>query len=64
MKTALGLIAIDSIEVIDPAKLGETDAKAAGLPDLKALQKMLAASEGEHYRIRLHAVVLRSSGTA
>jgi hypothetical protein len=54
IRTALGLLAIDSVEVIDPATLTDADAQRAGFRDLAALNRMFAASEGEHYRIRLH----------
>lgn len=55
IRTAIGLIAIDSIEEIDPKTLGEADAAAAGYPSLAALNKMFESQEGTCYRIRLHA---------
>jgi hypothetical protein len=54
IRTAIGLIAIDSIEEIDPATLGEADAAAAGYPSLAALNRMFESQEGVCYRIRLH----------
>lgn len=54
IRTAIGLVAIDSIEEIDPATLSEADASAAGYPSLKALHAMFESQEGVCYRIRLH----------
>jgi hypothetical protein len=52
-RTQLGMVAIDSVEVIDPASLTEADAKAANYPDLASLHAMFDAQEGTCYRIRL-----------
>jgi hypothetical protein len=54
IRTAIGLIAIDSIEEIDPVTLSEADAASAGYPSLKALHAMFDSQEGVCYRIRLH----------
>jgi hypothetical protein len=54
-RTQLGMVAIDSVEEIDPATLTEADAKAANYPDLASLHAMFDAQEGKCYRIRLHA---------
>jgi hypothetical protein len=54
IKTAMGILAIDNVELIDPSILTDADAQAAGFKDLTALSKMFAASAGEHYRISLH----------
>ena len=53
-RTQLGMVAIDSVEEIDPTTLTEADAKAANYPDLGALHAMFDAQEGTCYRIRLH----------
>ena len=50
-RTQLGMVAIDSVEEIDPATLTEADAKAANYPDLAALHAMFDAQEGTCYRI-------------
>lgn len=52
-RTQLGMVAIVSVEEIDPKALTEADAKAANYPDLAALQAMFDAQEGTCYRIRL-----------
>lgn len=53
IRTAMGVLVIDHVEIIDPSTLTEADAHAAGFNDLAALNAMFAASEGEHYRIQL-----------
>lgn len=54
IRTAIGLIAIDAVEEIDPKILGEADAAAAGYSSLAALNRMFESQEGVCYRIRLH----------
>jgi hypothetical protein len=51
----LGMVAIDSVEEIDPKTLTDADAKAANYPDLASLHAMFDAQEGTCYRITLHA---------
>lgn len=53
VRTALGLVAIDAIEVMDPEALTEADAAAANYPNLAALQAMFASQDGTCYRITL-----------
>lgn len=53
VRTARGLVAIERIEVIDPAALTEADAKAANYPGLSALQAMFESQQGTCYRISL-----------
>lgn len=52
-RTALGMVAIDAVEEIDPATLTEADAAAANYPSLAALQAMFESQEGVCYRITL-----------
>lgn len=54
VKTQLGLVGIDTVEVIDPATLTEAEATEAGYPSLAALHAMFDSQEGTCYRIRLH----------
>ena len=54
IRTALGMIGIDSIEVIDPAALTEAEARDAGYADLAGLISMFESQQGVCYRIRLH----------
>jgi hypothetical protein len=55
LTTAIGVLAIDSVERIEPSELTEDDARAAGAA---SLQELLDAPqlrrEGDLYRIRLH----------
>lgn len=53
VRSQLGMIAIDAVEVIDPAALTEADAAAANYPSLAALHAMFEAQEGTCYRITL-----------
>ena len=53
VRTQHGMVAIDSIEEIDPATLTEADAAAANYPSLAQLQAMFASQEGTCYRIAL-----------
>ena len=52
-RTQLGMVAIDSVEEIDPKTLTEADATAANYESLAALHAMFDAQEGTCYRIRL-----------
>ena len=52
-RTQLGMVAIDSVEEIDPRTLTDADAKAANYPDLASLQAMFESQEGTCYRIKL-----------
>lgn len=53
VRSQLGMVAIDTVEAIDPTTLSEADARAANYPSLAALQAMFDAQEGVCYRIRL-----------
>ena len=55
LRTAMGLIRIDAIEIIDPDTVTEADARAAGYTDRRAVLAMFASQEGTCYRVRLHA---------
>ena len=52
LKTAVGLLAFDRVEVVEPAEIGEEDARHAGFPSRAALLEALAkVQEGDVYRI-------------
>lgn len=51
LRTALGVVAIDGVEPIDPSLIGEADALAAGYASRHDLSSELSAGEGEVYRI-------------
>jgi hypothetical protein len=66
--TPAGMIEIDSIEVVDPASINDTEAAAAGFASADALRARLAkAAEGDVYRVAFHLagpdprIALRSS---
>lgn len=52
-RTQLGIVAIDSVEEIDPRTLTEADAKAANYASLADLHAMFESQEGTCYRIKL-----------
>lgn len=54
VKTQLGLVAIDSIEEIEPASVTDAEARDAGYADLAELTAMFESQQGTCYRIRLH----------
>jgi hypothetical protein len=51
LKTALGVLAIDSVEQVDAASLSEAEASRAGYAGRGALLAELARREGDVYRI-------------
>jgi hypothetical protein len=57
LTTAVGVLAIDSVDRIDPSELTERDARAAGAA---SLEELLAAPQlrrdGDLYRIRFHLI--------
>jgi len=54
VRTALGMVGIDSIEPIGPTEVTDADAQAAGYRDAAGVIAMFEAQEGQCYRIRLH----------
>jgi hypothetical protein len=54
LRTAVGVIQIDSIEEVSLAGLSEEDARAAGYSSLAELHEALRSRDGEIYRIELH----------
>lgn len=54
VRTALGMVAIDSIEPIEPGEVTDAEAQAAGYRDAAGVMAMFEAQEGQCYRIRLH----------
>ena len=56
-RTAAGMIGVDSIEVIDPATLAETDARAAGYATAEAARADLRGDPSAPvYLMRIHPV--------
>jgi hypothetical protein len=54
-RTRIGVVAIDSVDVLAECKLTDTDALSAGHPDRLALVKALSRyGDGDIHRIRLH----------
>ena len=53
-RTPAGVIRIDSVEEVDPARLSEDDAGRSGLRSLAELQKLLSRRSGAHvYRMHV-----------
>jgi hypothetical protein len=55
MQTAIGLLHIDSLEVVRPEEVSDADARACGYADRGAALADLRP-EGELYRVRFHLV--------
>ena len=53
LHTAVGLLAIESVKAIDPARISRADARRAGFADADAARAALRG-EGETYRIAFH----------
>jgi hypothetical protein len=53
LQTAAGLLAIDAVDVVDPARISAADARRAGFADADAARAALRG-EGETYRIAFH----------
>lgn len=54
LRTALGVLAVDAVEVVDETQLTAADASGAGFADVDALRTALSQrGEGTVYRIRL-----------
>lgn len=54
VRTQLGMVGIDSVEVIEPGEVSEDEARAAGYQDRAGVIAMFDAQQGTCYRIRLH----------
>lgn len=54
-RTGAGLVEVDSVDIIDPARIGPDDARRAGYQSIAALVEDLRGDPAEHvYRIALH----------
>ena len=53
LRTAIGELAIEAVDVVSAASLTARDAKQAGFASLAALRKALRGREGELHRVRL-----------
>lgn len=56
LRTAIGVLRIESVEPVDGARLTEEDARRAGATSLAALQQENASRDGELYRIALRRI--------
>jgi hypothetical protein len=52
--TAVGVLAVDAVDVVRPDELTEDDARRAGYRSLAALKSEVDSREGELYRIAVH----------
>lgn len=54
-RTRIGVVVVDSVDVLEEPNLTDTDARSAGHPDLAALLKALSRyGAGDIHRIQLH----------
>jgi hypothetical protein len=53
-RTPVGIIEIDSIQVVDPARISDAQARRAGAADADEIRAILARRSGTHYRIGFH----------
>ena len=57
LNTAVGVLAIDAVDIVDESEISVDEANRAGFASVAALRKELARrTEGDVYRIRLHHV--------
>ena len=55
LTTAVGVLSIDAVDVVDQSKISADEARRAGYASIEALRDELdRRSEGDVYRIRLH----------
>jgi hypothetical protein len=55
-RTPAGVIEIDSVRAVDPARISDRDARRAGAADAAEIRSILARRSGTHYRIAFHHV--------
>ena len=57
LTTAVGMLAIDAVDIVDESDISVDDANRAGFASVAALRKELARrTEGDVYRIHLHQI--------
>ena len=56
LRTAIGVLAIDGVDVVDPRNISARHARAAGYETLAHLQADLSARSGDTYKIALRYV--------
>lgn len=54
LRTAVGVLAIDAVEIVPLSGITETHARQAGYTSLDELREELESYEGKIYRIKLH----------
>jgi hypothetical protein len=56
-RTAVGMIEVEQVDVVDPAKITNADAKRSGYPSAEAVRADLRGTDDlPVYRVRFHAV--------
>src|SRR6476646_5263580 len=53
-RTPAGVVEIDSVKVVDPARITDADARRAGAAGADEIRAILARRAGTHYRIAFH----------
>jgi hypothetical protein len=56
LRTAVGVLEVVSVEVVDPGSLGAADAAAAGFDDIEAVIRSAGERRGSLYRIGLRHI--------
>lgn len=57
LKTSVGVLGIDAVDIVDPKSITPAESRAAGYPSLAALHEHLGTrDEGQVYRVRLRFV--------
>jgi acyl dehydratase len=51
LQTRVGLLAIEAVRAVDPARISRADARRAGFADADAVRAALRAGDGEVYRV-------------
>jgi hypothetical protein len=54
LRTAVGVLEVDAVDVVEDGQLDDGDARRAGFPSRAALVRALDGRDGRVYRVRLH----------
>ena len=54
LKTRVGLLGIDAVDIVDEKSITRSDARKAGHSDVADLRKDLEGREGDVYRVAFH----------
>jgi hypothetical protein len=54
LRTVIGVLEVDAVEVVEPARISEGDARRAGFASLAELLRALDGRDGPVHRVELH----------